>query len=225
MALFRSSNHKGFTQVVRHRMPARFNNVTGEPIEWHRRLAADFGQFGAEQTIINPETGNPIVVADIRGGFYDSVAAQQREGLTDEEREAIEEKLREEARIHPGYVQEVVAVHVPASAPWQTFNDMDPADVVKTAKLLGLEPESLRFERENLARPEVLEPLGKIVAALPPEEQARANPIMQIPDGELALGHGQQVPIGSPPEFTDTGIVKGTPGFVEKQGSSHTITI
>ncbi len=223
MALFKSPNHKGFVQVVRHRTPSRFNNVTGEPIEWHSRLAAEFGSFGPEYQVYSESTGSMRTTANIEGGFFDSQAAQAVNHWTDEEREAVEQKLREVCGTRPDYVREIVAVHVPADAPWATYDVTEPGDVVKNAKILGLEPEALRYERETQARPEVLEPLGKAVAALP-DGEARAQPLMRIPPEDLLPGHPAGVSIGRPPEFTEHGAVKSTPGFVEKP-SSHTITL
>lgn len=223
MALFKS-NHKGFVQVVRHRTPARFNNITGEPVEWHERLAAEFGTFGPEVQIFNPETGEMTETADIRGGFYDSVSAQSQFGYTDEERQAIEQKLREVAQRRPDFVQEIVAQHVPATAPWQTFDQMEPVEIVKAAKTLGLVPEAVRYEREGQARPEVLEPLEADLAKMDEETQQRAEPIMQIPAAELVPGSPHGVSLGAAPQFTDTGIPLSTPGFVPKAGS-HTITL
>lgn len=224
MALFKSPNHKGFVQVVRHRTPKSYNNVTGEPTEYWGRLAAEFGSFGPEYSVVSPETGNTVKKAQIIGGFFDSEAAQIRHGWSDEERESVEEKLREIAESRPDYVREVVAVHVAAPAPWATFDDNEPADILKHAKALGLEPEALRYERERQARPEVMEPLAKAVAALPEGEQRRSFPLMQVPPEDLLPGQPHGVTLGRPPDFTPGGIDRATPGFVEKQ-SSHTITL
>ncbi len=222
MALFKSPNHKGFVQVVRPRRPKSYNNVTGEPTEYWPRLAAEFGSFGPEYQVYSERTGSMRTTANIEGGFFDSEAAQIVNGWSDEERVAVEEKLRAVAQTRPDYVREIVAVHVPADAPWATYDVTDAADVVKNAKILGLEPEALRYERETQARPEVLDPLGKAVVALP-DGEARSAPLMRIPPEDLLPGHPHGVSIGRPPEFTEHGAVKSTPGFVEK--NTHTITL
>ncbi len=224
MALFKSPNHKGFVQVVRHRTPKSYNNVTGEPTEYWGRLAAEFGSFGPEYTVVSPETGNTVKKAQIIGGFFDSEAAQIRHGWSDEERESVEEKLREIAVSRPDYVREIVAVHVAAPAPWATYDVTAPADVVKNAKILGLEPESLRYERETQGRAEVIVPLSELVDKIGDEGYSRSAPLMQVPPEDLLPGVPHGVTLGRPPEFTEHGAVKSTPGFVEKQ-SSHTITL
>lgn len=221
MALF-ASNHKGFVQVVRHRTPKSYNHVTGEPNEYHRRLAAEFGVFGPERQVYNPETGNMTTTADITGGFFDSVAIAEQEGWTDEEREAVEAKLRQVARERPDFVREIIAVAVAAPSPWQTFDATDAGEIVKIAETLGLVPEALRYEREHLNRPILTEPLAALVAEMDEDDQRRADPIMEIPPGALDAGIAHGVRIGKAPEMTDSGIVKSTPGFVEKP---HQITV
>lgn len=215
MALFRSP-HKNFRQKVHDGTPER-HPVTGDVIGWKiKKLAANFGTLGAEQTIVNPETGSLITIADIQGGFYDSRAAQERENLTDDEREMIERKLREVESTRPDYVQEIVPVHVPAPLPWQTYNELSAAEVVEFAPKLKLVSEALRYERENGNRPEVTTPLEGLIYA---NGLSDPQPIEEIPADQLKPMAAAGVTLQSPPRSTDSGIPLDTPGFQPKSGS------
>lgn len=224
MALFRS-NHKGFVQNVRKEIPKR-HPASGDIIGIdQRRLAAEFGVFGAERTIINPETGASYVTADIAGGFYDSVAAQIQHGYTDDERDAIEAKLRWVAQERPDYVQEVVAVHVPAPAPWATYDGLSPEDSVELATRLGLVPETLRYERERLQRPAVIGPLEAALAELSAEDKGRAEPLAEVPADMLVAPTGGRVRIGRGPRTTASGVVADTEGLVLTPDAAGTIVL
>lgn len=214
MALFRSP-HKNFRQKVRGELLTR-HPVTGDVIERKPTIAANFGTLGPEQTIMNPETGSMIVVADIQGGFFDSVAAQQREGWTDEEREMVERKLREIQKTRPDYVEEIVPVHVPAPLPWQTYNELSVAEIVEFAPKLRLVPEALRYERENRARAEVI---NQLEVELEVAGLANPEPIEEIPADQLKAMEPSGVTLQSPPRSTDSGIPLDTPGFQPKSGS------
>lgn len=210
--LYRSP-HKGFIQNVHKGTPER-HPVTGDIIGWRiPRLVADFGSMGGEQTIVNPETGGHVQVADIRGGFFDSMEAQERLGWTDEWREMVERKLDEVAQSRPDYVQKVVAVHVPAPIPWVTYNELSADDVVDLAPKLNLVAESLRYERENQNREEVVVMLETVLesAGLPDPE-----PLSEIPAEQLQQMPPQGVTLQAPPKSTDSGIPLDTEGFLPR---------
>lgn len=212
MALYRSP-HKGFIQNVHKGTPDR-HPVTADIIGWKiPRLSADFGSLGAEQTIVNPENGRPVQVADIRGGFFDSVEAQERLGWTDDWREMVERKLDEVAASRPDYVQKVVPVHVPAPIPWVTYDELAPDDVVDLAPKLNLVAESLRYERENQNREEVVLMLETVLesAGLPDP-----LPLEEIPAEQLQQMAPRGVTLQPAPRSTDTGIPLDTEGFTPR---------
>lgn len=221
MALFRSP-HKGFVQNVRSSSVIYHPN-TGVELSRTPALRAEFGVFGAEQPYMNPETGEWTTVADIRGGFFDSEAAQVQNGWSDDERDTVEAVLRRYCSERPDLVQEIVAEHVPAPMPWETYPDNAPVDIVTFAPKLSLVPEVVRYERENLARPEVLEPLEKELEKLPPEEQRRAKPIFEVAPEFRGAAASSPLVLGRAPETTATGIVKSTPGLQLKSEASITL--
>lgn len=209
MALYRSP-HKGFIQNVHKGTPER-HPTTADIIGWKiPRLVADFGSLGGEQTIVNPETGGHVQVADIRGGFFDSQEAQERLGWQDEWREMVERKLDEVAASRPDYVQKVVPVHVPAPLPWATYNEQTAEEIIELAPRLRLIAESLRYERENEARSELVAALEGLTYAngLPNPE-----PLSEIPADQLKQMDPQGVTLQPAPRSTDTGIPLDTPGF------------
>lgn len=211
MALFRSP-HPGFVQNVRSSVTLR--NSRGDPIGLEPALRAEFGLFGPERQILNPETGESITVADIRGGFFDSIQAQQQNKWSDEDREYVELILRQVAEQRPDYVQEVVAVRVAAPLPWATYGTLtDCKEIVELAQRLSLVPETIRYERENLQRSDVTAPLEGVLKAMGQDDVA---PLEEIPAEMLAQEQPHGVSIGKAPEMTDSGIVKGTPGLTLK---------
>lgn len=212
MALFRSP-HKGFVQKVRS-SAAKYHPITGVEIDRIPSLRAEFGIFGAEQSFVNPETGEHSTAADIRGGFFDSAEAQKTHGWSDDERETVDTVLRRICRERPDYVQEVVAVHVPAPLPWATYGQSDAVEAAEFAVKLGLVPETLRFERENLNRPVVIEALESALLEMPEEAWDRAESRTEIPAEQLTEMDPHGVSIGAAPVMTESGIVKGTPGLV-----------
>lgn len=214
LALFRSP-HPGFVQNVRASVTLR--NSRGDPIGLEPALRAEFGVFGPEQPFTNPETGESIMVADVRGGFFDSLQAQEANGWSDEDREYVELILRQVGERRPDYVQEVKAVHVPAPLPWATYDTLtDCKEIVELAQRLSLVPETIRYERENLQRPDVLAPLEDELAGLGDEDRARAEPRSEVPAEMLEQADPQPLTVGKAPEMTDSGIVKGTPGLTLK---------
>lgn len=219
MALFRSP-HRLFRQTISKGVPER-HPVTGDIIGWKvKRITAEFGTTGGqEQPFTNPETGETVMTADIRGGFYDTDAAAQQGEWTQDEHDLTDRVLRRVASERPDYIQEVVAVHVPAAAPWGTYDDLsDAGKIVAVAREVGMVPETIRYERENLQRADVIVPLQNILDGMDDEDQSRADPKMEIPADMLKEAPATGVTIGKAPETTDSGIVKGTPGLTLKPG-------
>lgn len=222
MALFRSQ-FTAFRQKVRSPW-THYHPITGVPLEEHAGVYAEFGILGAEESLVNPETGEMTTSADIRGGFFDSDEAAERLSWSPEIKESVEVVLRRTAQNTPFMVEEVVPVHVPAEIPWPTYDNFDADTVVRLAPELELVGQTVAYEREHLNRVDVLAPLLAILEGLPEEEQAKARPRTAI-DVSPAKKTGMKV--GSPPPTTRTGIVKNTPGLVlneEKEPTGIALT-
>lgn len=215
--LYRSP-HKGFVQKVRSSVPIR-HPQSGVEVDRIPSLRAEFGVFGTETSIINPETGAFQDVADIRGGFFDTEATGARLGWSEDDMILVDLVLKKVCRERPDYVQEIVAVHVPAPLPWATYSNADAQTAARLAAELGLVPEALRYERENLNRPDAIDALETAMMEVPEEDWARADEVEEIPASDLREQAPHGVTLGRAPETTDSGIVKSTPGLVLTSGT------
>jgi hypothetical protein len=209
VALFRSQ-FNAFRQKIRSPWTTH-HPVTGVPLENHPGIYAEFGILGAEETIVNPETGEVTTSADIRGGFFDSDEAAERLGWDADLKATAEAVLRREAQKTPFMLEEVLPVPVAAEKPWPTYDEFEPEIVVRLAPELRLVPETVAYERENLNRVDVLAPLLALLDGLSAEEQKRAGPRTAI---DLRPAKKTGVKVGSAPPTTRTGIIKSTPGLV-----------
>jgi hypothetical protein len=209
VALFRSQ-FSAFRQKIRAPW-SQHHPVTGVELHNHPGIYAEFGILGAEQTIVNPETGEVTTSADIRGGFFDSDEAAERLGWDDDLKSSAETVLRREAQQSPYLLEEIVPVHVPAAIPWPTYDTFTPEIIIRLAPELLLVPETVAYEREHLNRVDVLAPLLALLEELGPEEQQRAQPKSAV-DVSPAKKTGMK--LASAPPTTRTGIVKTTPGLV-----------
>lgn len=224
MALFRSK-FSAFRQKVR--SPYTIHHpITGVPLEQKPGVYAEFGVLGPEQTIVNPETGQVTTSADIRGGFFDSDEAAERLGWDADLKETVEMVLRRELQRRPEFGEEILPVAVPAEPPWPTYDMFEPEIIVRLAPELQLVPQTVAYEREHLNRVDVLAPLLAILDGLGEEEQKKAEPKTAVDLSPAKRGGG--VKVGSAPQTTRSGIVKGTPGLVlnpESETSSASIDI
>jgi hypothetical protein len=209
VALFRSQ-FSGFRQKIRAPW-SHYHPVTGVELENHPGIYAEFGVLGAEETIVNPETGEVTTSADIRGGFFDSDEAAERLNWDDDLKTSAETVLRRHFQQVPEHGEEIVPVHVPAQIPWPTYDEFDPETVVRLAPELKLVPETIAYEREQLNRVDVLAPLLALLEQMDAEAQKRARPRQSI-DVSPAKRSGMKV--GSAPQTTRSGIIKSTPGLV-----------
>jgi hypothetical protein len=200
------SPYKNYRQLIHPGIPER-HPVSADIIGWKiKPLAAGFGKLGDEQLVYNPLTQTMETVADIQTGVYDTEVAQQVEGWTDEEREIVEKSLSDAADRTPLFLRRLEPVHVPAEAPWQSYDQTETAKVVELAVTLDLVPEALRYERENKNREKVVIPLRDLMT---PEDEPRAKPLTKVdvhverPAARIAKG----------PRTTRGGIVVDTPGL------------
>lgn len=163
--LFRS-NYAAFRQVVRHEIKVPHPTLPTF-IDTIKALRAEFGQIGEEYTYFNNLTGQQDVGAEVRGHYFDSVEAQEREGWTDEERVEVEEYLKKIAVRIPDYVQ---IVDLPAAPkPWPSYDSMDEKKVIEFAIDADLVEDALKYEVENQNRDLVIVKLRKALEAVPSE--------------------------------------------------------
>lgn len=173
------SKHRGYKMGIR---PAAIGGYTphGEPILTSRELIAEFRPGGLSRWEIDQalahwnhfpglaEGENPV----LRLSWFDSDFSQRVHGWTDEEREAVEQKLLGEPNIGSDYI---VIVPEKAQKPWGSYDKLSaPKQIVSLMIETGTDPEVvLRYERENGKRQEVLDAVEAAAAeaALEPAEQ------------------------------------------------------
>lgn len=188
----------------------KYHPTTGVIIGESPALRAEFGQLGDEFTITNPETGELETVANISGHFFDSDVAAQINGWTDDEKESVEALLLMKCRQVPGFIQQVVKEHVPAPKPWATYDELDVESILEVAIATRLLPETLRYERENLQRPDLIEALEDKMLADEDADFSRSEPLEEYAAGALdadAAGPTKPLTVAQPPGRTDGGIV------------------
>lgn len=168
--LFRS-NYAGFVQNVRHQIEIPHPTLP-KILETIPALRAEFGQFSGEYTYEAPD-GSVSTHAEIRGHYFDSVAAQDVNGWSDEEREEVEQYLIKLAARIPDYVQ--VMSQPPATMPWPTYDETPAKDIPVLAKTLGLVEQALKYEVENEQRQDVLKAMrGMLEPEAAPESEELA---------------------------------------------------
>lgn len=175
MSVYKSA-YAALQVCVRGEIPF-YHPVTGVETSRVRRLTADFGLYGSEFNMENPLTGEIETHATVTGHYYDTEAAAEKEGWTDDERESVEYTLDKLCFEQPYLIAKVDMSVPPAPAPWPTYNQTQATNVVKLATSLGLVTETLLYERENENRP-------KIVAEL---EDWLADNIRQEVDEQIAV--------------------------------------
>lgn len=171
---FTSPRFPGFTANVRHEIPKR-HPLTGDIIPRYKNpqtgeeegslppIRVCFAVHRGEYTYVDPLTGKEEIGADISGGFFDTVVAQQQEGWTDAEREMVERRLLELCTTWPEAVQ--VYTESPVPAPWPTYDTLtNYLEIAKTAETIGMVQEALAYERQNKNRDGVVAELEKRLA-------------------------------------------------------------
>lgn len=219
--LFKSP-HAAMTFNIRPSIPTR--NAMGEIISERPAIRAEFGQFGAEQPVVNPLTGQTDMHAEIIGHFFDTdlwyeqrlesrpVQDEAEVERCQEEKEYLELVLQRKCREVPSLIQQVERVAVPASVPWANYDAQTAEQVVDAAQLLELVPEAVRYERENQRRPDVLSVLEPILEGLSPDRAAKAKPDEAYPDDAFHVEKGAGVTVGAPQPRTAGGIMQGGMG-------------
>lgn len=135
-------------------------------------LTAKFGDPGPEYRYQNPLTGEWDVTVQGRGHFFDSLAAQEENGWTDDEREMVEKVLVGLCNKTPEYIWLYEEAKHPA--PWPTYDTTHHNQIPVLAEQLGLVDAALAYERQNKERPAVIEKLEALVAQDQAEEELTA---------------------------------------------------
>jgi len=102
------------------------------------------------------------VQPDYRIGLFDSEAAQDRHGWTDEEREVVEQKLVREAERDPSYL----VVGSFTAPPWPRYDEFrgTPGQLVRRLVEDGHDLDAvLAYEREHQNRPKIAEEIEKAI--------------------------------------------------------------
>lgn len=143
-------DQRGTIQEIVEREPfiVQFEHFAITPEEESAALAA-FNFSGI------PEGINPLTTL----GVWDSVIFQRSHQLSDEQREAVEAKLREKGE-QQNWQRFIIVEDAKVPKPWPTFDEDDPADIVMIAERINLVDAAIAYERENGQREEVLEGLG-----------------------------------------------------------------
>ena len=188
----------------------KYHPTTGVVIGESPALRAEFGQLGDEFPITNPEDGSIEMVANISGHFFDSDVAAQINEWSQDEKESVEALLLMKCRTVPAFIQQVVKEHVPAPKPWATYDDLSIEAILEVAIATRLLPETLRYERENLQRAELIEALEDRMLADEDADFSRSEPIEEYAAGALEAeraGPLHPTIVAQPPGRTDGGIV------------------
>lgn len=137
----------------------------GPPLDHESKSAREQMVFTGTSFFEDEVTPWPIAL-----GVFDSVAAQQREGWTDEQRELIERKLLSMQDLGTAYV----LVELPRTErPWPKYDELRPVGrrtikelaekIAELTQEFGKDPgEVIAYERENQNRPEVIAALEAI---------------------------------------------------------------
>lgn len=168
MALFYSP-HAAFRALIREQRDRR-HPTTGDIIETEHALWADFGQLGQEYHFRNPETGEEQRSAHIIGHYYDTDAMAAEKGWDQETHDLVIRRLRDLAKKQPEVVREEIREKPKAVAPWPTYDQATPDQILELAPALGLVQQALAYERENRDRPHVTAGLNALLGAVLPVE-------------------------------------------------------
>lgn len=159
---FKADRFPGLSVFVRDEYMPR-HPVTGDQLgkdhpDYRKPIIVSFAVHRGEFKYVDPMTGREEIGADIAGGFFDSVEAQQREGWTDDEREMVERRLLSLSETWSEAVQPYE--EAPVAVPWPTYDAAtNYLEIASLAEKLGLLGEALAYERQNKNRDGVVKAL------------------------------------------------------------------
>jgi hypothetical protein len=139
----------------------KYHPTTGVEIGREKAIVAEFGSHGGEFTYTDPNTGRLERGAFINGFTWDSRAAQEQNGWTDDERETAESIVAMVAAREPEHCWLYSSPAV--EKPWPKYDDAHHNQVPVLAEQLGLVAEALAYEEENKNRESVVQKLREIL--------------------------------------------------------------
>ena len=161
--LFKSA-YADFQVLVRSEA-VQYHPATGVEIGRTRALTANFGSHGGVFNAPDPLTGEITEHSMVFGHYFDSDAAQQERGWTDDERESVEAAILKIAREQPSLVAQVIIEIPPAPKPWPSFDEQTAKEITAVAIQAGLVSQALAYERENKNRSTLVSELEELVVA------------------------------------------------------------
>jgi hypothetical protein len=201
-------------------------SAMGEPLATRSAVRAEFGQFGPEQAVLNPITGQMEQFAEIIGHFFDTDEWYEQRlasmpmpddpaeiAKCQEEKAFMERILLQKCQSVPSMISQVEKVTVPAPIPWASYGSQTPEQIVDAAQLLELVPEAVQYEKEHDRRPAVLDVLEPLLAGLSADRVSAAVPGEAYPEGAFDVAPSQGVTVGAPQPRTDGGIMSGGPNI------------
>lgn len=171
MALYKSP-YAAFQVLVRSES-VQYHQQTGVEIGRTKALTAEFGTHGGEFDMFNPLTQSTDKHALIHGHFFDTEAAAERNGWTEEERISVENTLDKLCRDQPYLIAKIDMTPPPAPMPWPTYPQTSAKEIVSFAIATGLVTETLRYEQENENRATIVAALDKYLSTKIHEEVAQ----------------------------------------------------
>ena len=101
---------------------------------------------------------------------FDTIAAQETYGWTDEEREVVETTLRKSDAYGAEFME---VTEAPAGKPWPTYDGMDSVkDILSAAKLIGIPLEDIiAYEKANRNAALIVNELEYVLENLAPEDE------------------------------------------------------
>ena len=151
-----TSRYSALQMPVRDEVRRYFDD--GRSIVLRPALLADFAEMAVSETYAgDPSAGMPTTYEALRGGgYFDSDAAAEKHGWTEEEKAFVEAALLRNAQTDGDCQLHVVK---PPDPPWPTYDKMRTDSVVKMARELGYEQAAIMYEERTLKREAILGPL------------------------------------------------------------------
>lgn len=163
-------------QVIIRARSLTFHHATGVQTGEIPPLVARFGMHHGEISVENPLTGEVEQRALIQGHFYDTDAAAESLGWTEDEKESVEAALDRLCKQQPFLIAKIEheAPVFGLAKPWPSYDETHWKTVSVLAKQLGLVDEVLAYERANAKREGVLNALEENVEEVAELEEAGA---------------------------------------------------
>jgi len=176
------SAYLNFQHIVRSET-IYYHPASGMETSRIKGLVASFGLPGSEFSIVNPLTGETERHAEIRGGFFDSDAAKEQQGWTDEEHDIVVESLNKLCVQQPTVCARVEQEIYAPVKPWPTYDETHHKTIPVLAGQLGLVELTLAYERENRNREGIIAALEEQLSPREPMPESAPVPAMIGLDG------------------------------------------